>query len=55
MAAAILRLATNKVEREKFSINAEAAFHERFTLQTMVDAYMELYQNTPRSRRGASR
>lgn len=54
MAAAILRLATNKDEREKFSINAEAAFYERFTLQIMVDAYMDLYQNTPRSRRGAS-
>jgi glycosyltransferase involved in cell wall biosynthesis len=53
MAAAILRLAGNTAEREQFSRNAEAAFHERFTLETMVDAYMELYRKTPRARRAS--
>jgi glycosyltransferase involved in cell wall biosynthesis len=51
MAAAILRLAGGNVERELFSLNAEAAFHARFTLRAMVDAYAELYRNTPRARR----
>ncbi len=50
MAAAILRMAGNDAERAQFSANAEAAFHSRFTLQTMVDAYMELYRDTPRAR-----
>jgi glycosyltransferase involved in cell wall biosynthesis len=53
MAATILRLAGSEVEREQFSKNAEAAFHARFTLDAMVDAYMELYRNTPRARRAA--
>jgi glycosyltransferase involved in cell wall biosynthesis len=53
MAVAILRLAGCEVEREQFSTNAEAAFHERFTLEAMVEAYMELYRNTPRARRAA--
>ncbi len=43
MAGAILRLASSDAERERFSANGEAAFHSRFTLQTMADAYMELY------------
>ena len=51
MASAILRLASNGAEREKFSKNAEAAFRSRFSLGTMVDAYMGLYRNTPRVRR----
>jgi glycosyltransferase involved in cell wall biosynthesis len=55
MAAAILKLASNEKEREKFSANAESTFRAHFTLQTMVDAYMDLYQNTPRARRAASR
>ena len=50
MAAAILRLAARDAEYEHFSMNAEATFHTRFTLQTMVDAYMDLYWNTPRIR-----
>jgi glycosyltransferase involved in cell wall biosynthesis len=51
MTAAILRLAANDAERAQFSMNAEHAFHSRFSLQTMVDAYMDLYRNTPRARR----
>jgi glycosyltransferase involved in cell wall biosynthesis len=51
MASAILRLAASDAEREQFSMNAERAFHSRFTLQIMVDAYMNLYRNTPRARR----
>jgi glycosyltransferase involved in cell wall biosynthesis len=54
MAAAILRLAGDQLEREQFSRNAEAAFRLRFTLQSMVDAYMDLYRNTPRARRAAN-
>ena len=54
MAAAILRLAGSKAEREQFSLNAEAAFHARFTLRAMVDAYTELYRNTPRARRATT-
>jgi glycosyltransferase involved in cell wall biosynthesis len=53
MSAAILRLAGSDAEREQFSRNAEAAFHARFTLEAMVDAYMDLYRNTPRARRAA--
>jgi glycosyltransferase involved in cell wall biosynthesis len=51
LAAAILRMAANDAERELFSTNAEEAFHSRFTLRTMADAYMDLYRNTPRARR----
>jgi len=53
MAAAILRLASSDAERKQFSTNAKEAFHARFTLQTMVDAYMDLYRNTPRAARTA--
>jgi glycosyltransferase involved in cell wall biosynthesis len=49
MAAAILRLATGDAERQRFSANARDAFLSRFTLQTMVDAYMNLYRNTARA------
>jgi glycosyltransferase involved in cell wall biosynthesis len=55
MAAAVLRLAGSDADRKQFSKNAIAAFHSRFTLQTMVDAYMNLYRNTPRARRAANR
>ena len=48
MTAAILRLADSEAERRQFSKSAEEAFHTRFTLNTMVDAYMDLYQKTPR-------
>lgn len=53
MAAAIVRLAGSDTEREQFSRNAEAAFHSRFGLQTMAEAYMDLYRNTPRARYSA--
>jgi len=53
MAAAILRLASSEAERAQFSTNAEEAFHTRFSLQVMVDAYMNLYRNTLRARRVA--
>jgi glycosyltransferase involved in cell wall biosynthesis len=51
MAAAILRLAAKDTEREQLSRNAEEAYLSRFTLKTMVAAYMDLYRSTPRSRR----
>jgi glycosyltransferase involved in cell wall biosynthesis len=54
MASAILRLAGNCAEREQFAKNAEAAFRSRFTLETMVDAYMDLYRNTVRVRRAVT-
>jgi len=53
MGAAILRLAGSDAARERFSVNGEAAFHSRFTLQTMADAYMELYRDTARARHAA--
>ena len=49
MAAAILRLAGSDAERAESSANAEAAFHLRFTLPTMVNVYMDLYRNTARA------
>lgn len=55
MAAAILRLAANHAERAQFAANAEEAFHAHFTLQPMADAYMDLYQNSPRILRAAKR
>jgi glycosyltransferase involved in cell wall biosynthesis len=53
MAAAILQLARSEAAQAGFSANAKAAFHSRFTLQTMADAYMELYGDTARVRRAA--
>jgi L-malate glycosyltransferase len=53
MAAAILRLAGSKADWERYSKHGERAFHSHFTLQTMVNAYMDLYRNTPRARRRA--
>ena len=50
MATAILRLADSDAEREQFARNAEATFNSRFTLHTMVDAYMDLYRDTARRR-----
>ncbi|MGH9616705.1 MAG: glycosyltransferase [Acidobacteriaceae bacterium] len=50
MSAAILHLAHDDAEREWFSKNAEAAFQRSFTVQTMVDAYMDLYRDFPRAR-----
>ena len=51
MAAAIVRMATHPEERGQFSLNAEASFRSHFTLQTMTDAYLELYRTTPRAAR----
>jgi glycosyltransferase involved in cell wall biosynthesis len=51
MARAILRLAGDASERERFSRSAQAAFAQHFTLEAMIDHYMELYRNTPRARR----
>ena len=53
MAHAIVRLAGSEAEREQFSRNAQAAFRSRFSLETMADAYMELYRDTVRGRRVA--
>jgi glycosyltransferase involved in cell wall biosynthesis len=49
MAAAIIRMAAGDAERQRFSANARDSFQSRFTLQTMVDAYMNLYRNTARA------
>jgi len=51
MAAAILRLAGNEAERAQLAGNGQKAFHQYFSLATMVDAYMELYRDTTRVRR----
>lgn len=53
MASAIVRLASNAEDRERLSKKAVSAFHERFSLQTMVSAYFDLYRNTPRMGRRA--
>lgn len=51
MSTAILRLSADAEEREQFSRNARVAFESQFSLQTMADAYMNLYGNTRRARR----
>lgn len=51
MASAILRMAGNDEERERFTKNGEEGFHSHFTLGAMVDAYMDLYRNTAGVRR----
>jgi L-malate glycosyltransferase len=51
MTNAILRLADGDADRKRFSANAEATFHSRFTLQPMADAYTDLYRDTARARR----
>ena len=51
MADAILRLAADGAMRGQLSKNAESSFHSSFSLQKMVAAYMDLYQNTPRALR----
>jgi len=50
MAAAIMRLASDDAQWAQFSANAKIAFHSRFTLHAMVDAYMDLYRNIPNIR-----
>jgi glycosyltransferase involved in cell wall biosynthesis len=49
MAAAIVQMAGGDAERQRFSANARDAFQSRFTLEAMVDAYMDLYRNTART------
>ena len=46
----ILRLASNSAEREQFSMNSTQAFHKHFTLQTMFNAYQDLYKTKSRIR-----
>ncbi len=53
MAAAMVRMESNEAERREFSANAQSMFHSRFTVDTMVEAYMQLYENTARARRAA--
>jgi glycosyltransferase involved in cell wall biosynthesis len=55
MADAIVRMATNKTEREQFGLNAVMAFRASFTLEVMAEAYMNLYRNAPRARRTAAK
>jgi glycosyltransferase involved in cell wall biosynthesis len=55
MAAAIQRMAANNEEREQYAANAKDAFLSQFTLQAMVDSYMDLYRSTPRARRATMR
>jgi len=45
MTTAMLHLASNDKERLCFSKNAIESFHSHFTLETMLGAYMELYQS----------
>lgn len=49
MTAAILRLAGSEKERKQFSMNAEESFVARFTLETMSEAYTNLYRGSWRS------
>lgn len=55
MSEAIIHLASNAAQREQLSEKAIASFNKRFSLQTMVAAYMDLYRDTPRARRAAKR
>jgi glycosyltransferase involved in cell wall biosynthesis len=50
MAMAIQRLAGSDGLRKQFSMNAEAAFQSRFTLEIMVDRYMDLYRTALKDR-----
>jgi glycosyltransferase involved in cell wall biosynthesis len=51
MVAAILRLFDGESARKEFSRRAQNAFGSHFTLEKMVEDYMNLYQNSPRMRR----
>jgi len=46
MAQAIVAIAEGGESVRQFSQNAEQAFREKFSLQTMADAYMQLYRTT---------
>jgi glycosyltransferase involved in cell wall biosynthesis len=45
MAAAILQLARSEDLRAQWPRNAREAFAARFSLETMVDGYMNLYRS----------
>ena len=45
MAKAILLLSGNEKEREQFSTNGLAEYQTRFTVQSMVDTYRDLYRS----------
>ncbi len=49
MARAILIMADDNEKRRQFSICAQEAFQEQFSLQAMADAYMDLYRNAGRA------
>jgi glycosyltransferase involved in cell wall biosynthesis len=51
MTNAILQLANEDADRARMGENAVAAFHTHFSLESMCDAYMKLYRDTPRARR----
>jgi glycosyltransferase involved in cell wall biosynthesis len=53
MAETMLKLAADQAERKRFSSNARRAYEQGFTLETMGEAYMKLYQDTPGARRAA--
>jgi glycosyltransferase involved in cell wall biosynthesis len=50
MAAAILRFATSESERQHCGARAKASFEDRFSLESMVNAYFDLYRAAPRMR-----
>jgi glycosyltransferase involved in cell wall biosynthesis len=54
MAEAILRMARSEVERKQFSTGAEGAFLSHFTLESMVEAYADLYRGQGHANRLAS-
>ncbi len=51
MTNAILELANDDAERARMGQNALAAYRTHFSLETMCDAYMKLYRDTPRARK----
>lgn len=51
MAEAIVRMSSNRMERDQLSNNADAAFRSHFTLQAMAEAYLNRYCNTARVRK----
>jgi L-malate glycosyltransferase len=51
MTNAILQLASGDAERARMGENAVAAFRAHFSLESMCDAYMKLYKDTPRARK----
>ena len=51
MTKAMLEMKASETLRTQFATNASSAFKASFNLQTMVDAYMDIYLNTKRARR----